>query len=142
MISFYPLISKNLLINAINFATSIPPIDKKSIKTILHTHKSILFNKNKVWVKKDNSDFDVTMDSSNVTEVCEIVGLYLLYILRKEFRLLRCPLWFTNWKVLVKQESQQWTIIYLQAIKPPIIYYQILAMISKRKSNISCDKEW
>ena len=65
---------------------------KKSIKTILHTHKSILFNKNKVWVKKDNSDFDVTMDNSNVTEVCEIVGLYLLYILRKEFRLLRCPL--------------------------------------------------
>ena len=38
-----------------------------------------------MWVKKDNADFDVKMDSFDEAEVCELVGLYLLDILRKEF---------------------------------------------------------
>ena len=85
IVVFYSSIWKDLLINAINFAKSITTIDDKVIKTILHTRKSLLFNKNEVWVKKDNPDFDVTMGSFNGVEVCELVGLYLLDILRKEF---------------------------------------------------------
>ena len=47
-----------------------------------------------------------------------------------------------NWKVLVEQESELLIIIYSQAIKPPTICHQAVpAMISKRISNISCDKE-
>ena len=85
IIDFYPSISKDLLINAINFPKSITPIDNKIIKTILHPCNSLLFNKNEVSVKKDNPDFDVTMSSFDGLEVCELVGLYLLDILRKEF---------------------------------------------------------
>ena len=39
--------------------------------------KSLLFNKNEIQIKKDNPDFDVTMDSFDGAEVCELVGLYL-----------------------------------------------------------------
>ena len=60
---FYLFISKDNLINAINFAKSITPIDDKIMKTVLHASKSLLLNKNEVWVEKDNPDFDVTMGS-------------------------------------------------------------------------------
>ena len=72
IVDFYPSISKDLLTNAINFAKSITPIDDKIIKTILHARKSLLFNKNEVWVKKDNPDFDVIMGSFDGAEVCEL----------------------------------------------------------------------
>ena len=52
IVDFYPSISKDLLINAINFAKSITPIDDKIIKTILHARKSILFKKMKSGLKK------------------------------------------------------------------------------------------
>ena len=65
--------------------TSQNPIDAKINKTILHARKSLLFNKNEVWVKKANPDFDVTMGSFDGEEVCELEGLYLLDILRQEF---------------------------------------------------------
>ena len=74
----------DLLINAINFAKFITPVDNKIIKTILHAYKLLLFNKNKFGLKK-NPDFDVTMGSFDEAEVCELVELYLLDILRKEF---------------------------------------------------------
>ena len=45
----------------------------------------LLFNKNEVWVKKDNPDFDVIISSFDGVEVCDLVGLYLLDILRKGF---------------------------------------------------------
>ena len=82
---FYPSISRDLLLKTTNFAKSITPIQDKFMETILHSRKALLFNKNGVWVKKDNPDFDVTMDSYDGTEVCELVGLYMLDILTKEF---------------------------------------------------------
>ena len=56
IVDFYPFISKDLLINAINFAKSVTPIQDKFIETILHSRKGLLFNKNDVWVKKGNPD--------------------------------------------------------------------------------------
>ena len=35
--------------------------------------------------KKGNKDFDVTMGSFDGPEVCELVGLYILYILSTKF---------------------------------------------------------
>ena len=46
---------------------------------------SLLFDKDNVWVKKDNSEFDVTMGSYDGAELCELVDLYLLDLLTKEF---------------------------------------------------------
>ena len=38
-----------------------------------------------MWVKKDNPEFDVNMGSYDVAESCELVGLYRLNLLTKEF---------------------------------------------------------
>ena len=84
IVDFYLSISKDLLLKVINFAKSITPIQDKFIETISYSCKALLFNKNDVWVKKDNPDFDVTMDSYDGAEVCELVGLYILHILTKE----------------------------------------------------------
>ena len=44
-----------------------------------HARKSLLFDDNGVWVKKDgNPLFIVKMGSFDSAEVCELVGLYLL----------------------------------------------------------------
>ena len=37
-----------------------------------------------LWVKKQGSMFDVTMGSYDGAEVCEIVGLYILYLISQE----------------------------------------------------------
>ena len=50
----------------------------------MHSGKAHLFNKNDVWVNKDNPDFDVTMGSYDGAEVCELLGVYILDILKKE----------------------------------------------------------
>ena len=84
IVDFCPSISKNLIMNSINSAKSITTTDDKIIETTLHARKSLLLHRNDVWVKKDNPDFDVTMGSFGGAEVCELVGLYLLDILRQE----------------------------------------------------------
>ena len=45
----------------------------------------LLFNKNEVWVKKDNPDFDVIMGSYDRGGGMWVSRLYLLDILRKKF---------------------------------------------------------
>ena len=40
---------------------------------------------NNVLVKKDSPEFDVITGSHDGTELCELVGLYLLDLLTKEF---------------------------------------------------------
>ena len=74
-----------MLTNVINFASTITSIDEKVIDTIVLSRKSLLFTNNEIWVKKDNPKFEVTMGSFDGAEVCELVGLYLLNILKTEF---------------------------------------------------------
>ena len=76
IVEFYPSISKELLPKAIEYAQSVRTIEEKVIKTICHARKSLLFDKNNLWVKIDNSEFDVTMGSYDGSELCELVGLY------------------------------------------------------------------
>ena len=58
---FYPSINEKLLNNAIQFAERTLSISQKDKEIILHSRKSLLFNKNDNWVKKGNTLFDVTM---------------------------------------------------------------------------------
>ena len=44
---------------------------------------SFLFQNGEPWVKKNNSNFDVTMGSYDGAETAEIVGLYVLNKLEK-----------------------------------------------------------
>ena len=85
IVEFYPSISKELLSKAIEYAQSVTTIEEKVIKTIYHGRKPLLFDKNNLWVKKDNPEFDVTMGRYDSAELCELVGLYLLDLLTKEF---------------------------------------------------------
>ena len=43
-------------------------IEEKLIKMIYHARKSLLFDKDNIWVKKDNPEFNVTMGSNDGTE--------------------------------------------------------------------------
>ena len=40
---------------------SITIVEEEAIKTVVNVQKSLLFDKTSVWVKKDKSDFDMTM---------------------------------------------------------------------------------
>ena len=68
-----------------NYAKSIEAIDENVVKVITHSRKSLLFDRDDVWVKKENSSFDVTMGSYDGAELCELAGLYILNILSNEF---------------------------------------------------------
>ena len=59
-------------------------IEEIVIKTIYYTRKSSLFDKDSLWVKRDNQEFDVTMGIYDSAELCELVSLYLLDLLTKE----------------------------------------------------------
>ena len=85
IVDFYPSISEELLSKAIAYAQSVTTIEEKVIRTIYHSRKSLLFDRDNVWVKKDIPEFDVTMGSYDGAELCELVGLYLLDLLAKEF---------------------------------------------------------
>ena len=76
--SFYPSITEKLLTDSINFAKQYTNIPDRDIDIIMQSRKSLLFNNNKAWIKKDNSSFDVTMGSYDGAEVCELVGLFIL----------------------------------------------------------------
>lgn len=76
--NFYPSITEDLLNKSINFAKAFTHISDSDLEIIYHARKSLLFDDNGVWVKKDNSLFDVTMGSFDGAEICELVGLYLL----------------------------------------------------------------
>ena len=52
---------------------------------IMHSRKSLLFDSNSAWIKKNNSSFDVTMGSYDGAEVCELVGLFILNGLSSEY---------------------------------------------------------
>ena len=78
IVEFYPSISESLLKNAIHFAKLYTPISDETLNIILHARKSLLFDGQNVWTKRDCPNFDVTMGSYDGAEICELVGLYML----------------------------------------------------------------
>ena len=73
-----------LLLNALKFAKCFIDIPPEYEDIIMHCRKSFLFDKKDVWAKQHDSDFDVTLGSFDGAEICELVGLYLLHLLKKE----------------------------------------------------------
>ena len=79
IVSFYPSISKSVLMNAINFSKEYHDVTDEMIDTILNSRKSFLYFEGNPWMKKNAIEhFDVTEGSFDGAEVCEIVGLFLL----------------------------------------------------------------
>ena len=61
IVDFYPSISKNLLDQALSWASSLADISDENISIIKHASKSLLFYNGKPWIKNKNSNlFDVT----------------------------------------------------------------------------------
>ena len=82
---FYPSIKETLLENALAFAKRHTEIRKKDMEIIYHARKSLLFNENNTWIKKDGGLFDVTMGAFDGAEVCELVGAYLLSLIASKY---------------------------------------------------------
>lgn len=84
IVNFYPTISEDLLMKAINYAKQYTNISENSVSIIMHSRKSLLCDKNVPWEKRNNKNlFDVTMGSYDGAEVCELVGLLILSELSK-----------------------------------------------------------
>ena len=75
---FYPSIKESHLEKASNFAEKYINISTDDKTIIKHARKSLLFNKRKMWMKKDSGLFDVAMDAFDGAEVCKLVGNFLL----------------------------------------------------------------
>ena len=80
---FYRSITENLLKKALTFAEAHIHLSDDDKAIIHHTRKSLLFNNQQTWIKRDSGLFDVTMGAYNGAEVCELDGNYLLYELSK-----------------------------------------------------------
>ena len=66
IVDFYPSISSELLTNSIQFAAQHVDISAETTDVVMHARKSLLFNNNNTWIKKNGSLFDVTMDPTMV----------------------------------------------------------------------------
>ena len=80
---FYPSIKEKLLWEAIRFAKLYISITNKDIEAIFHARKSLLYYNDEPWVKKGESNFDVSMDAYDGAEVCELIGIFMLSLLSK-----------------------------------------------------------
>ena len=102
IVDFYPSITEDLLMKSLNYLKLIEAIDEKVVKVIVHSRtieaidekvvkvimnsrKSLLFDRDNAWVKKENPNVDVTMGSYDGVELCELTGLYILNALSSKF---------------------------------------------------------
>ena len=60
-------------------------IDENVLKVTMNSRKTLLFDRDNIWVKKENPNFDVTVGSYDGAELCELTGLYILSVLSSEF---------------------------------------------------------
>ena len=85
MKEFYPFIKECLLKNAINFTEEYKKVSEKSKTIIFHARKSLHFNGQHVWIKKEGGLFNITMGAFDGAEVCEAIGNFLLYQISKSY---------------------------------------------------------
>ena len=82
---FYPSISEEILDNADLFAQQYINFLEKDLSIIKHCRKSLLYNNDEPWQKKNTENcFDVTMGSFHGAEICELVGIRTLSLLSNE----------------------------------------------------------
>ena len=83
---FYPSISKQLLTKALSFAKEYTSVTRQEEEIIFHARRNVLVDhEGKIWVKKSDREFDVSMGSTDGAEVSELVGSYLISKLMEVF---------------------------------------------------------
>ena len=86
IVDFYPSISDELLKLSMAYAKQHTTISEEDVEIIMHSRKTLLFDKDEPWVKRGDSPmFDVAMGCYDGAEVCELVGLYILHKLTSAF---------------------------------------------------------
>ena len=86
IVDFYPSISEDLLRLSLEYAKQHTAVSEQEVEIIMHSRKTLLFDKNEPWVKRGDSPmFDVAMGCYDGAEVCELVGLYILHKLSSKF---------------------------------------------------------
>ena len=72
--SFYPSITEKLLVETLEFISEHSNLSEKDKRIIMHSRKTLLFNGDEVWVKKNGKSlFDVAMGSMDGAEIVEAV---------------------------------------------------------------------
>ena len=82
---FYSFIKETFLHEVLQFAKEHVPITRKDVEVIFHARKSVLYNDGEPWVKKEGGSFDVNMGAYDGAEVCELIGIYMLYLIGKKY---------------------------------------------------------
>ena len=84
IIDFYPSITKNILIDSINYVRKYADVTNEQYEIILACRKTVIENNESTWVKSGLDNFDVPIvggyDSS---QIADLVGLYILNILTR-----------------------------------------------------------
>ena len=84
---FYPSISEELLMKALDYASKFTKITQQDRHIIIHSKRSLLYHQNSPWTKKNSdSPFDITMGSYDGTETCELIGVYMLSLIAPKFK--------------------------------------------------------
>ena len=83
---FYPSISEDRLLKALNYASRFTTITQQDLQIITHAKKSLLYHQNSPWTKKNANMFDVTMGSCDRAETCELIGAYMLSLIGPKFK--------------------------------------------------------
>ena len=83
IIDFYPSITKNILIDSINYARKYIDITVEQYEIILACRKTVLKNNDSTWVKNGLDNFDVPMGGYDSSQIADLVGLYILDILTR-----------------------------------------------------------
>ena len=92
IVDFFPSISEKLLDKAIAFAKTITKIPSYKLKAIKNARKTLLFSQGKAWEKTSGLS-DVTQGGFDSCQVCELVGLYLLSLMRDKFPMMNFGLY-------------------------------------------------
>ena len=81
--SFYPSITKRVFKEALEYAKEFVDISETEEEILYNARKSFVTKDSQVWMKIQDSDFDVPMGAYDGAEVAELIGLYLLSKIRK-----------------------------------------------------------
>ena len=106
--NFIHLYLEKTLDNAILFAQQYIHIPEKDLRIIKHCRKSLLYNNNEPWRKKNTeSCFDVTMCSFDCAEICKLVGIHILSSLSNKLDKQFTGLYRDDGLVLLTNTSKQ-----------------------------------
>ena len=60
-------------------------IKYKDRETIFHARNTLFYDKGEPWIKKQSDNFDVTMGSHDGAELCELISIFMLTLIRNKY---------------------------------------------------------